>query len=118
MDTSKIIIELTDIISKELNYKYIGKLSYEEYSKFVYNFFKTLDYYKKKGVKKGDIEDFVNKLHTSQSTYFNDDMIEEDKFSFITEEIVNFCPSPFFWDVPLKEYMQKWEKFYFPHLKK
>lgn len=117
MDTSKIKIEeLKNIIEKELSYDYISELSVDEYRKFIYDFFKILNSYKEQGIKKVDIEDFINKLYTSQSSHFKEDVTKEDMFSFITEEILNFCPSPFFWDISLNEYMQKWEKIYFPIL--
>jgi hypothetical protein len=118
METNKIKIEeLKNIIKKELDYNCISKLSLNEYHKFIYDFFKILTLYKQQGIKKEDVEDFVNKLYNSQSSYFEDDAIKEDMFSFITEEILNFCPSPFFWDISLEEYMLKWEKVYFPILK-
>ncbi|MCF2218682.1 hypothetical protein H9Q08_05135 [Chryseobacterium sp. PS-8] len=110
------IIELKNIIEKELNYNFISELSVDEYRKFIYNFFKILSSYKEQGIKKEDIEDFINKLYTSESSHFKGNIIGEDMFSFITEEIVNFCPSPFFWNISLEEYMQKWEKIYFPSL--
>ncbi|WP_295232000.1 hypothetical protein [uncultured Chryseobacterium sp.] len=117
MDTSKIKIEeLKNIIKEELNYNNISNLSIDEYRKFIYDFFKILTSYKQQGIKKADIEDFINKLYTSQSSNFKNDIIKEDMFSFITEEMLNFCPSPFFWDISLEEYMEKWEKIYFPVL--
>ncbi len=118
MDTSKMKIEeLKEIIEKELNYNYISELSIDQYSRFIYNFFGILTLYKKEGITKEDIEGFINNLYTSQSVYFSGNIIKEDMFSFITEEILNFCPSPFFWNIPLEEYMKKWEKIYFPSLK-
>lgn len=118
MDTNKIKIEeLKIIIKKELDYNYISKLSIDDYIKFIHDFFNILTTYKQQGVKKEDIEEFINKLYTFQSSYFNGDVIKEDMFSFITEEILNFCPSPFFWNISMKEYMEKWEKLYFPYLK-
>ena len=33
------IIELKNIIEKELNYNFISELSVDEYRKFIYNFF-------------------------------------------------------------------------------
>ncbi|MDF2553610.1 MAG: hypothetical protein K0R77_2885 [Chryseobacterium sp.] len=117
MDTGKIKIEeLKDIISEKLNYNIISKLSVDEYRKFIYDFFNILSLYKQQGVKREDIEGFINKLYTNQSSHFSGDIIKEDMFSFITEEILNFCPSPFFWNISLEEYMQKWEKIYFSSL--
>lgn len=80
-------------------------------------FFTVLNAYKNQGINKEDMVDTVNKLHTAQSAFFNEDPQCEDKFGFITEELVNFCPSPFFWEVPLVEYMKKWERLYFPLFK-
>ena len=119
MDTDKAneIENMKILIKNNLSYKKINKLSLEEYIKFIYEFFEILTQYKNKGMMKEDIESFVNELYTKLSYFFDGNGINEDKFGFITEELISFCPSPFFWDVPLEEYMQKWEKLYFPILK-
>ena len=53
---------------------------------------------------------------TANQKYFDGNIINEDKLGFITEELKCFCPSPFFWDIPLEEYMKKWVRLYFPNL--
>ncbi|MBW8361003.1 MAG: hypothetical protein K0M56_02310 [Kaistella sp.] len=108
------IEKLKSFIEDQLQFEKISKLSASEYCKFVHEFFTVLTGYKTHGIKKEDIVDTVNKLYTAQSIFFSGDLQSEDKFGFITEELVNFCPSPFFWELPLDEYMKKWERLYFP----
>ena len=55
-------------------------------------------------------------IFTDQSKCFDGNVVNEDKLGFNTEELKCFCPSPFFWDIPLEEYMKKWERLYFPIL--
>jgi len=71
-----------------------------------------LSLYKAKGLKDSHLKDFINKLYTKEaSTSFDGDEVKEEEFANLIGEIIGFCPSPFFWDVPLEEYMKKWEKF-------
>lgn len=108
--------EIKSILKNKLNFILIRELSKNDYRTFIYEFFSMLNEYKNFGLKMIDIEDFVNDVFTDQSKYFDGNIINEDKLGFITEELICFCPSPFFWDIPLEEYMKKWERLYFPNL--
>ncbi|TXF77767.1 hypothetical protein [Chryseobacterium sp.] len=108
------IEKLKRFIEDQLQFEKMSVLSAAGYRKFVWEFFTILDAYKNQGTEKEDIVDTVNTLHTAQSIFFTGDPQSEDRFGFITEELINFCPSPFFWEVPLDEYMKKWERLYFP----
>ena len=117
MGRSKMIVEeLKLIIESKLKYKEIAKLSKEDYQQFIYNFFKMLDVYKKIGVIKSDINIFVNDILGTESEHFENNTINQDRLIIIIEEVISFCPSPLFWDIPLEEYMKKWERLYFPNL--
>ena len=94
----------------------IRELSKIDYRKFIYEFFSMLNEYKNFVLKMVDIEDVVNNIFTDQSKYFDGNVVNEDKLGFITEELICFCSSPFFWDIALEEYMKKWERLYFPIL--
>ena len=104
--------EIKSILKNQLNFILIRELSKIDYRKFIYEFFSMLNEYKNFGLKMIDIKDVVNNIFTDQK-YFDGNIINEDKLEFITEELKCFCPSPFFWDIPLEEYMKKWERLYF-----
>ncbi|MPL56483.1 hypothetical protein SDC9_01969 [bioreactor metagenome] len=110
------IEEIKSILKNQLDFIFISELSKKDYRNFIYEFFSMLNEYKNFGLKMIDIEEIVNDIFTYQSKYFDGNIVNEDKFGFITEELVCFCPSPFFWNIPLEEYMKKWEKLYFPYL--
>lgn len=107
---------LKKYISQSLRYDFISKLQDFEYIHFVGIFFITLNNHRKKGLKKDDLYDFLLIYIKEESkNYFEDDIFEK-RFVPLTEELICFCPSPFFWDIPLEEYMKKWERLYFPNL--
>ncbi|PQL89461.1 hypothetical protein [Apibacter adventoris] len=117
METSK-IDEIKENISNSLNYNNIKNLTGSEYEDFVINFFKELNKYKEQGIKKKDIEAFVNDLYTRELALLDDnDKINEEKFSDLVGEIIGFCPSAFFWEIPLDDYIKKWQNIYFPYYK-
>ena len=116
MIPSNKIKEIKSILKNQLNFILISELSKIDYRKFIYEFFSMLNEYKNFVLKMVDIEDVVNNIFTDQSKYFDGNIINEDKLGFITEELKCFCPSPFFWDIPLEEYMKKWVRLYFPIL--
>ena len=107
------IKEIKSILKNQLNFILIRELSKIDYRKFIYEFFSMLNEYKNFGLKMIDIKDVVNDIFTDQSKYFDGNIINENKLGFITEELKCFCPSPFFWDIPLEEYMKKWKRLYF-----
>ena len=109
------IKEIKSILKNQLNFILIRELSKIDYRKFIYEFFSILNEYKNFVLKMVDIEDVVNNIFTNQK-YFVGNIINEDKLGFITEELICFCSSPFFWDIALEEYMKKWERLYFPIL--
>ena len=115
MITDNKIKKIKKILKNQLNIILIRELSKIDYKKFIYKFFSMLNEYKNFVLKMVDIEDVVNNIFTNQK-YFVGNIINEDKLGFITEELKCFCPSPFFWDIPLEEYMKKWERLYFPIL--
>ena len=116
MIPSNKIKEIKSILKNQLNFILIRELSKNDYRNFIYEFFSMLNEYKNFCLKMIDIKDVVNDIFTDQSKYFDGNIINEDKLGFITEELKCFCPSPFFWDIPLEEYMKKWERLYFPNL--
>ena len=115
MITDNKIKEIKSILKNQLNIILIRELSKIDYKKFIYEFFSMLNEYKNFVLKMVDIEDVVNNIFTNQK-YFVGNIINENKLGFITEELNCFCPSPFFWDIPLEEYMKKWVRLYFPIL--
>ncbi len=116
MIPSNKIKEIKSILKNQLNFILIREFSKKDYRTFIYEFFSMLNEYKNFGLKMIDVEDVVNNIFADQSKYFDGNVVNEDKFGFITEELICFCPSPFFWDIPLEEYMKKWERLYFPNL--
>ena len=106
------IKEIKSILKNQLNFILVRELSKIDYRKFIFEFFSMLNEYKNFVLKMVDIEDVVNNIFTNQK-YFVGNIINEDKLGFITEELICFCPSPFFWDIPLEEFMKKWERLYF-----
>ena len=127
MDTRKIkkmtnktilIAYIENHIILRLQNKSLSKLDKDEFICFIYEFFLILDWHRKRGVSKEDLHSFLVNFIKEESLNYYDDDVFEHYFVPITEELINFCPAPFFWDTPLEEYMKKWEKIYFPLLKK
>lgn len=87
--TFKSKIEFELFLKENLNYETISVMDFDEYKSFVYNLFNDLD--------KDEIKDFVNKQYSTVMQSANDsDILFVRIFLLITEEIVEFCPNPFF----------------------
>ena len=112
MITDNKIKEIKSILKNQLNIILIRELSKIDYKKFIYEFFSMLNEYKNFVLKMVDIEDVVNNIFTNKK-YFVGNIINENKLGFITEELICFCASLFFWDIPLKENKKKWVRLYF-----
>jgi len=112
-------IKLKNYIIENLTAEKIEKLNKEEFKVFVYDFFKVIDFYRNKGLEKEDLELLIGEIYYNQADTFENEEKFENRFVPITEDLINFCPSPFFWDLPLEEYMQKkWEGLYFKIISK
>lgn len=85
-------------------------MSTDSYRLFVDDFFIWLDKLKNEGLKRDDIYVTINDIYCEQSDFFDLDSLFEDRFGNVTDEVIAFCPDPFFWDVNLNEYMEKWNK--------
>lgn len=116
MIPSNKIKEIKSILKNQLNFILIRELSKNDYRNFIYKFFSMLNEYKNFGLKKDDLYDFLLIYIKEESKNYSEDDIFEKRFVPLTEELICFCPSPFFWDIPLEEYMKKWERLYFPTL--
>ena len=118
MDTNKRTMESFQI--EEIKKELVFKLSYnnlkcmntEQFKTFGINLFKWLDGLKTSGLRKIDLEQCINELYYVQSSYFEEDPLFEERIYVVTNEIISFCSSPFFWDINLEEFLQKWEVFF------
>lgn len=90
------IEEIKEELRKKLNYSNLSEMNTENFKSFVFNLFSWLDGKKMKGLEKKDLSDFVNELHYNQSHFFEESSIFEERFGIIIDELLSFCPSPFF----------------------
>ncbi|MGV7108068.1 hypothetical protein [Flavobacterium sp. U410] len=101
-------LDLEQYIIKNFNYDVISKMTFDDYKKKVYHFFTELNKLKENGLKKGDIEDFLSNHYSSViDVSDDDDILFERRFTIIIEELVEFCPAPFFWDIEFSDYKKK-----------
>ncbi|MDN3672414.1 hypothetical protein QWY99_05005 [Flavobacterium branchiarum] len=118
MEASKRNVEPFQI--EEIKEKLVFKLSYEnlklmnseQFKLFGIELFKWLDELRTNGLRKNDLEQCVNEIYYIQSDYFDKDPLFEERIYVITNEIISFCASPFFWDISLEEYLGKWNSFF------
>lgn len=118
MATSKRTMEpfqietIKEELSNKLNYSNLSGMNREDFKLFVFNLFIWLDFKKKEGLKKDDLLEYINKIHYEQSCFFEKNSIFEERLGIITDELISFCPSPFFWDIELSEYLNKWSMWF------
>lgn len=96
----------------KLSYENLKLMNREQFKTFGINLFKWLDELRKNGLIKNDLEQCINEIYYIQSDYFNEDSLFEERMYVVTNEIISFCSFPFFWDISLKDYLQKWEKIF------
>lgn len=111
--TESLRIEFEVFIKENLTYESLSKMSFDQYSFFVFNLFKKIDNLKRQGIEKDLAIEFINKHFSFVMESADDtDILFERRFSAITEEITEFCSNPFFWETDFVLYMQKWEKLF------
>lgn len=104
-------MEFEIFIKENLNYQTISVMSFDEYKSFVYDLFNKLNKLKNLGVNIDEVKDLVHKQYSIVTQSADDsDILFERRFSAITEEIVEFCPDPFFWKTDYNVYIRKWER--------
>lgn len=109
METGYNANEVKDILKQKLSYAHMKNMSLAEYESFVIDLFTWLDRVRQQGLKQEHLDtDFLNSISGVQSHYFDNDTLFEARFGDLIEEIAAFCPSPFFWDVDLDTYLNKW----------
>ena len=110
-NTIQSTIDFQNFITNNLTYPVISKMSFSDYKNFVYNLFTSLNRLRNQGLKRDDINNFVN-THYSKITEFSDDndILFERRFSGITEELIGFCSDPIFWQTDFDIYKKKWER--------
>lgn len=109
--TFKSAIEFEFFLKMNLNYEVISTMDMNEYKIFVKDLFKGLNELKKRGLERKDIFEFVqNHCYNIMSFADEDDVIFERKFSAITEELIEFCSDPSFWNSDFDIYIKKWDK--------
>jgi len=118
METSKRTMEpfQIEIIKEELvlklSHENLKLMNREQFKMFGINLFKWLDELRKSGLRKDDLEQCINEIYYIQSDHFDEDLLFEERIYVITNEIISFCASPFFWDISLEDYLRKWEGFF------
>ncbi len=118
MDANKRIMEpfrlekIKEELVFKLSYNNLKRMNREQFKTFGINLFKWLDDLRIIGLKKNDLEQCINELYFIQSSYFEENSLFEERIYVITNEIISFCSSPFFRDISLEEYLQKWEGFF------
>jgi len=106
-------LNFENFIFENLNYTVVSKLTFNEYKSYVYLFFSKLNEFKLKGLQKNDVESFVKNHYSNvMSMADENDIIFERRFTSITEELIEFCSDPFFWNTDLHVYMKKWDKLF------
>jgi hypothetical protein len=113
MEYSKIksVIDFKKYLIDNLNYLVISTMDFNEYKDFVYKLFSKLDELRNSGMQKKDIEDFIQNHYASVISNVDDnDILFERRFSSITEELLEFCSDPFFWNSDFDLYMKKWAR--------
>jgi hypothetical protein len=100
-------------LKDKLTYPAMADMDFKKYKVLVVDVFNRLNDLKSLGVNEEEIKDFINKYYYAVMGFEEDeDVLFERRFSAITEEIVEFCPNPFFWDTDFDIYMKKWDKFF------
>lgn len=109
--TFKSKIEFESFLEEKLNYLTISIMSFDEYKSFVYDLFDRLNKLRNLGVDKDEIKDFVHKHFSNVMSAADDsDILFERRFASITEDIIEFCADPFFWETDYSVYLQKWDR--------
>lgn len=105
--------EFESFIEENLNYSIISNLTFEEYKNLVFDIFTRLNELKNLNINKDDIKEIINRHFSKVMMSDNDsDIMFERRFSGITEEIVEFCSAPFFWETDFNLYKRKWDKYF------
>jgi hypothetical protein len=111
--TIKSKIAFKKLIEENLTYSMISNLTFEEYKKFVFSFFTEMNRIRSEGIKKEDVDSFLNKHYSNvMVSSDDDDVMFERRFTTIMEELTEFCSSPHFWRTDFDIYMEKWNKFF------
>lgn len=112
-NTIKPLVDFKELVESHLTYYIVSKLTYEEYKSFVFSFFTELNRIRNEGVKKEEVDTFLNKHYSNFMVSSDDnDVMFERKFTAIMEELTEFCSSPHFWKTDFTIYMQKWGRLF------
>ncbi|MFD1602127.1 hypothetical protein ACFSJW_19270 [Flavobacterium artemisiae] len=106
------IEEIKEKLVFKLSYENLKLMNREQFKMFGINLFKWLDELRASGLTKNDLEKCINEIYYVQSDYFDEDSLFEERIYVITNEVISFCASPFFWDISLDEYLDKWQSFF------
>lgn len=103
-------LEFEKYLTGNLNYSTFSKMTFDQYQEFIINLFTRLNELRNSGMLRREIEDLINQIYRKESDFFDNDVLFERRFTSLTEEILEFCPDPFFWSTDFDIYMKKWEK--------
>ena len=115
METSK--KELIKLyIVNNLIWENIKIMDTNQFKSFTLNFFTELDSLSKNINVKYEMIDFVNEINIKVSSANMDDSNFEIRLGFIFDELQCYCASPFFWDVEIDIYLEKWNQLFIKNL--
>lgn len=112
MATSNEIEKIKKELVILLSYKNMKDFDKEAFKGFVKYIFSWLDLIKKSGLEKKDIKETINSIYYNQSFYFEIDEKFSERLGSITDEIIEFCPDPFFWSTDINDYLFKWNRWF------
>src|SRR6476469_7106866 len=106
MENHAVKLEFENLISENLTYAVISKMTFDEYKKFIVLLFSKINQWRNEGLTRDDIDSFI-KQHYSKitSTDVDTDVLFERRFSAVTEELQEFCADPHFWNTNFEVYM-------------
>jgi hypothetical protein len=53
--------------------------------------------------------DIISEINLNESSQNKGDSFFENRLGLLFDELQCFCPSPFFWDIELENYLEKWK---------